>query len=64
MTIYEEKERVGKAIELFGGGFIQALKGAMDYADHINLQKIKNTWPDEWEQYLELYEKAKEKGIV
>ena len=35
----------------YGGSFVQALAMLARCADHINLQKIKNTWPEYWGEY-------------
>ena len=39
------------AMETYGGSFIRALAQAARKADAVNLEKIKVTWPDEWERY-------------
>jgi len=41
----------------FGGSFVESLGIALTHADPINAQKIKNTWPKYWEQYLEMGKK-------
>jgi len=34
-----------------GGSFVKALADAGLHADDINLQLIKDTWPEYWERY-------------
>jgi hypothetical protein len=48
-------------IELYGGGFMKQLSGAMSYADIHNLRKIHDTWTKEWEQYFKMGESYKDK---
>lgn len=59
----EEASKVRKAIRYFGGDFMKQIGNAIDYADIWNLQKIKDTWFEDLNHYLELYNKGKEKGI-
>lgn len=40
-----------EAMLRYGGSFVQALAKAASLADRTNLQKIKITWPQYWEQY-------------
>lgn len=39
------------AMEEVGGSFIKKLGGLARTADAFNLQKIKDTWPEYWEDY-------------
>lgn len=48
----DEKVTVAYNMINHGGGFVQALGHAIYNADPINTNKIKNTWPEYWEQYL------------
>ena len=41
-------------MEQYGGSFIIALANAARRADVHNLEKIKSTWRDRWDYYLEL----------
>lgn len=50
----DEVFKVSHAMEKYGGSFVKHLGMALHYADHINAQKIKNTWPDYWKEYLEM----------
>jgi hypothetical protein len=38
----------------YGGSFVKALADLAARADHVNLQKIKDTWPEYWKEYSEL----------
>jgi hypothetical protein len=38
----------------YGGVFVITLAMACTYADPINLQKIKDTWPEYWEEYSKI----------
>lgn len=61
--IIKEASEIRKAVKIYGGSFMKALVGAMECADIYNLQKIKDTWPDEWNQYLEMANIMEERGI-
>lgn len=39
----------------YGGSFVKALAEMMVLADHLNIKKIQETWPD----YIERYHPAK-----
>lgn len=45
-----------ETMETYGGSFIVALAGAARRADAYNLQKIKNTWHKEWNEYVLMHE--------
>ena len=45
---------VGEAMERFGGSFVKALGKTLLHADPNNQQRIKDTWPKYWKQYLEV----------
>lgn len=49
-----------KAMRTFGGGFVKALAEAMAQADSINLQKIRDTWPEYIAQYEGMGERLRE----
>lgn len=51
MNIEEEAFQVCIGIDRYGGGFMQGLAQAIMRADCINLQKIKDTWSNEWNKY-------------
>ena len=42
----------------YGGSFVKHLGEALMHADPANTQKIKNTWSDCWEKYLNIARKA------
>lgn len=53
-----EKYQVQRAMITFGGSFAHALGKALVCADPENAQKIKETWADEWAQYLQMAQRA------
>lgn len=44
-------DAVIRAMEIFGGSFVQALAAAARCADPVNLAKIQATWPEVWRDY-------------
>ncbi len=50
--IYDEQVIVAHNMELYGGSFEQNLGRALLYADKTNTAKIKATWPELWEKFL------------
>jgi hypothetical protein len=52
-----------KAMDRCGGSFIVALAELVRRADAANLQKIKDTWPQYWEQYEARGKEMQEKGL-
>ncbi len=48
MSLYEYKE--GRKIEAQGYQFYALIQAAMRQADTDNLEKLKDTWPDVWEE--------------
>lgn len=59
--IYIEKNIVAENMKKHGGSFAQALGVALSHADMWNTTKIKLTWPELWEEYLN-FEKTKEQA--
>lgn len=49
---YEEIHTVYENMEIYGGSFEQALGRALMHADMINAQKIRMTWPELWDKFL------------
>jgi len=47
----DEKIAVQEAMKQWGGNFVKCLGDALTYADLINAQKIKDTWPTFWAEY-------------
>ncbi len=45
-----------QAMDRFGGSFVRALAELCHRADPENLAKIKETWPEYWQEYAELSE--------
>ena len=48
--------KVSRAMSTYGGGFVKRLGVALLHADRNNTQKIKDTFSEYWEKYLEIYE--------
>lgn len=51
---HEEKHHVSSKMIKYGGHFVNLLGQMLQTADHINTQKIKNTWPEYWQDYKEM----------
>ena len=61
----EDKEHiemleVTNAMETHGGSFVQSLAKAIRQADKENRRKIKDTWPEYWNDYAEVARKKKQ----
>ncbi len=54
MIDHSEKIDVAEAMEKYGGSFVKKLSSLVYCADPVNLAKIKNAWPEYWDQYLQL----------
>lgn len=54
---YTEAFVVASAMIKYGGSFVENLGRALQCADMINTQKIRDTWPEYWQQYLEIAER-------
>ena len=52
MISIDEKLKVAQNMKRFGGSFVQALGETLIHADDKNAQKIKETFPKLWEEYL------------
>jgi len=48
----DEKIKVAENMEKYGGGFVKALSQCIIHADNINLVRIKTTFIDYWNKYL------------
>lgn len=44
-------QEIMAAMHQYGGGFVRSLAIAAAFADEINLEKIKATWPELWMAY-------------
>ena len=55
----EEKYKVHTAMRYLNpqGGFVHRLGELLAKADISNMYKIKETWPELWDRYVELYDK-------
>lgn len=51
---YEKDYYTMKAMDIYGGSFIQALADLARHADSYNLTKIKECWPGYWKLYEDL----------
>lgn len=49
-----EHIKVGLTMRSMGGDFIAGIGQALCHADNINVDKIKKTWPEEYEKYLKM----------
>ncbi len=52
----DEARKVGQAMRKYGGSFVEHLGVALSHADPGNTQKIKDAFPEYWDEYLEIYE--------
>ena len=52
--IMNEKCVVAKNMLQFGGSFVNRLGHALAHADYHNTKKIKEAFPEYWEQYLKM----------
>lgn len=53
---FSDDERIIVANSMIrrGGGFVRKLGRALMSADPVNVQKIKGTFPEYWQKYLDL----------
>ena len=56
MQLMYDSLKVSRAMAKYGGGFVKRLGDALLYADRNNTQKIKDTFSEYWDKYLEIYE--------
>ena len=54
--LHNEALIVAEAMIKYGGFFVKSLGKVLQQADHINQQKIKNTWPEYWRKYKKFSE--------
>ncbi len=45
-----------RTMSIYGGSFIRTLAELCNRADAPNLEKIKATWPEYWQEYAEMTE--------
>ena len=58
-TELSEQDRtraVAAAMMRYGGNFVKSLGSALICADSVNTRKIKEAFPDEWDQYASMIE--------
>lgn len=51
---YQEVGIVAENMQRYGGGFVQNLGRALARADDRNISRIKEAFPDYWEEYLHM----------
>lgn len=49
-----QQQTVAVAMRKWGGSFVESLGAALAHADPINAQKIHDTWPEIWDEYLSM----------
>ncbi|HDZ27927.1 hypothetical protein LCGC14_0862610 [marine sediment metagenome] len=49
----EEKYLVSLGMRERGGSFVRSIGEALSHADATNAEKIKETWPEYWKEFLE-----------
>lgn len=54
MLDLNEVWKVQENMIAYGGSFVKALGKALECADYINQQKIKDAFPEYWEQYVNM----------
>ena len=52
-SLLNEAKIVCKTMKMYGGSFVLALREVIIHADVVNIRKIKKTWPNYWNEYLE-----------
>lgn len=57
-TFQDECNKVANSMIENGGSFVEALGKALMKADKVNCWKIKTTWSDYWEQYINIPSEA------
>lgn len=60
MVEYLEQNTVAHSMMKHGGGFVSALGVALMKADRTNAQKIKDAFPEYWDEYLNYGQKKKD----
>jgi len=50
----EEDYKIVEAMEKYGGSFVKALSQCFYSADYINYKKLKDAFPNYWEQYKKI----------
>ncbi len=53
-SLYKERTLVASGMITRGGSFVKCLGLALRHADGQNIWKIKKTWPEEWNTYLQI----------
>lgn len=47
----DEDKLIIEAMHKYGGSFVKVLASAFDHADYVNFFKLKNSFPEYWEEY-------------
>ena len=53
---------VMEAMERYGGSFVKSLATCLRLADHVNFKKLKETFPEFWNQYSHMAKYNNNKG--
>lgn len=53
-SVERDKLLVANAMMIHGGGFMRLLGEALLHADAVNTVKIKMTWSNDWNKYLQI----------
>lgn len=62
MALTNEAQKVYHMWDAIGGSFVKGLAQALLHADPINMKKIHDTWPNEWNDALEQFKNLRGKG--
>lgn len=52
---HDERLRVAEAMQTYGGSFVKSLGVALLHADRENTRRVKQTWPEYWQKYLNMH---------
>lgn len=58
IELWDEKIAVATTMKRYGGSFVAALGEALLHADYINTMKIKQTFHNYWNEYLEIWNRT------
>ena len=60
--LMDDSRNVSKAMSKYGSSFVNKLGEALLHADPNNTQKIKDTFSEYWDEYLQVYKDTKLDG--
>jgi len=55
----DQDHEVVEAMAKYGGSFVKSLAECFAHADEPNVNKLKNAFPEYWDQYTEMAKKDK-----